>query len=61
MVEYFTQDEHDTELSEKEVQMVDTTDVIFEENLRSNLAKLEKAPSTRCLENILNYSKSLRK
>lgn len=60
MVEYFTKNEHDTVLSEKKGAMVEI-DEIFEENLKSNLAKLVKTPSSRTIENILNYSKSLRK
>ncbi|MFD2967132.1 hypothetical protein [Sphingobacterium bambusae] len=61
MVEYFTQDEHDTKLSEAKVAMVEKVDEIFEENLRSSLTKLEKSPSARTIEQILNYSKSLKK
>ncbi len=61
MVEYFTQNEHDTKLSEAKVAMVENVDEIFEENLRSNLTKLEKSPSARTIEHILNYSKSLKK
>lgn len=60
MVEYFTQ-EHDTELSENKVGMVDIVDEIFEQNLRSNLQELAKDPSPRTIENILSYSRSLRK
>ncbi|GEM_PF-1350364 len=61
MVEYFTQDEHDTKLSETKVAMVEKVDEVFEENLRSSFSKLEKSPSARTIEHILNYSKSLKK
>lgn len=61
MVEYFTKDEHDTKLSETKVAMVDKIDEVFEENLKSGLAKLAKSPCSRTIENILNYSKSLAK
>ncbi|KGE14060.1 hypothetical protein [Sphingobacterium deserti] len=62
MVEYFTQDEHETRLSENEVAMVDrNTDALFDERLRNGLAKLTKSPSAQTIENILNYSKSLTK
>lgn len=61
MVEFFTKDEHATDLSEMQATMVDKVDEIFEENLRSSLRQLEKDPSRRVIENILAYSKSLRK
>ncbi|TDS14075.1 hypothetical protein [Sphingobacterium paludis] len=62
MVEYFTQDEHETGLSEKNVAMVDNnTDAAFDETLRHGLAKLAKSPSAKTIEHILNYSKSLTK
>ena len=61
MVEYFTKNEHDTELSEAQVTMVDKIDEIFEENIKSSFTKLVKEPSPRTIENILNFSKSLRK
>jgi len=60
MVEYFTQ-EHDTELSEANVGMVDIVDEIFEQSLKSNFQELVKDPSPKTIENILNYSRSLRK
>ncbi|MBD1434331.1 hypothetical protein H8B06_15975 [Sphingobacterium sp. DN00404] len=60
MVEFFTK-EHDTELSEERVSMVEIVDETFEQNLKSNLQKLVKDPSPKVLENILNYSRSLRK
>lgn len=60
MVEHFTQ-EHDTELSEQQVGMGDIVDEIFEQNLRSSLQKLAKDPSPKTIENILDYSRSLRK
>lgn len=60
MVEFFTK-EHDTELSEERVSMVEIVDEIFEQNLKSNLQELAKDPSSRTIENILNYSRSLRK
>jgi len=60
MVEYFTQ-EHGTELSEQKVGMVDIDDEIFEQNLRSNLQELTKDPRPRTIENILIYSRSLKK
>ncbi|WDF69391.1 ubiquitin-like protein Pup [Sphingobacterium oryzagri] len=61
MVEYFTQDEHDTQLSETKGAMLDKIDEILEENLKSSLTKLVKAPSAKTVEHILNYSKSLTK
>lgn len=60
MVEFFTK-EHDTELSEERVSMVEIVDEIFEQNLKSNLQELAKDPSPKTIENILNYSRSLRK
>ncbi len=60
MVEFFTK-EHDTELSEERVSMVEIVDETFEQNLKSNLQKLVKDPSPKVLENILNYSRSLRR
>ncbi|GHE38283.1 hypothetical protein [Sphingobacterium griseoflavum] len=61
MVEHFTQDEHDTKLSETTVVMVDQSDEIFEEHLRSSFSKLEKSPSAHTIDKILHYSKSLKK
>ena len=62
MVEYFTQDEHETGLSENKVTMVDrNTEAAFDEKLRNSLAKLTKSPSAQTIENILNYSRSLTK
>ena len=61
MVEYFTQDEHDTKLSEAKVAMVEKVDEIFEEHLRSSFSKLEKSPSAHTIDKILHYSKSLKK
>ncbi|PRD51453.1 hypothetical protein [Sphingobacterium gobiense] len=60
MVEFFTK-EHDTELSEERVSMVKIVDEIFEQNLKSNLQELAKDPTPKTIENILNYSRSLRK
>jgi hypothetical protein len=60
MVEFFTK-EHDTELSAERVSMVEIVDEIFEQNLKSNLQELAKDPSPRTIENILSYSRSLRK
>ncbi|TYR35094.1 hypothetical protein FXV77_14200 [Sphingobacterium phlebotomi] len=60
MVEFFTK-EHDTELSEERVSMVEIVDETFEQNLKSNLQELAKDPSPKTIENILNYSRSLRK
>ncbi len=60
MVEFFTK-EHDTELSEERVSMVEIVDETFEQNLKSNLQELVKDPSPKTIENILNYSRSLRK
>ncbi|PRD46752.1 hypothetical protein [Sphingobacterium haloxyli] len=60
MVESFTK-EHDTELSEEKVSMVKIVDEIFEQNLKSNLQELAKDPTPKTIENILNYSRSLRK
>jgi len=59
MVEFFTE-KHDTELSEEGVSMVEIVDETFEQNLKSNLQKLVKEPSSKSIENILNYSRSLR-
>lgn len=60
MVELFTK-EHNTELSEKRVNVVGTVDETFEQNLKSSFQKLVKDPSPKTIENILNYSRSLRK
>lgn len=62
MVEFFTK-EHVTELSEERESMVEIeiVDEIFEQNLKSNLQELAKDPSPKIIENILNYSRSLRK
>lgn len=60
MVEFFTK-EHVTELSEERESMVEIVDEIFEQNLKSNLQELAKDPSSKTIENILNYSRSLRK
>ncbi|MBD1423380.1 hypothetical protein [Sphingobacterium chuzhouense] len=62
MVEFFTK-EHVTELSEERESMVEIEVVneIFEQNLKSNLKELAKDPSPKIIENILNYSRSLRK
>jgi len=59
MVEYFTQ--NDTELSVEVSSMVGKTDEIFEENLKSNLKALVKDPNPQTIENILAFSRSLRK
>jgi len=61
MVEYFTTKEQDTDLSEKQGTMVDNTDEIFEEMLKTSFNKLVKEPSPRTIENILNFSKNLNK
>lgn len=60
MVEFFTK-EHDTNLSEERASMVEIVDETITQNLKSNLQKLVKEPSPKTLENILNYSRSLRK
>lgn len=61
MVEYFTTKEHDTNLSETQETMVNRTDEIYEETLKSGFKKLIKEPTPRVIENILNFSKSLTK
>ena len=60
MVEFFTK-EHGTELSEEKVSMVEIVDEKFEQNLRSNLQELVRNPSSKIIENILDYSRSLTK
>ncbi len=60
MVEFFTK-EHDTNLSEERASMVEIVDETITQNLKSNLQKLVKEPSPKTLENILNYSRSLKR
>ena len=60
MVEIFTK-EQDTELSEVMVDKTNEVDELFEQHLRANLQKLVKDPKPKTIENILQYSRSLRK
>jgi len=60
MVEFFTK-EHDTNLSKERASMVEIVDETITQNLKSNLQKLVKEPSPKTLENILNYSRSLKR
>lgn len=60
MVEFFTK-KHDTNLSEERASMIEIVDETFTQNLKSNLQKLVKEPSPKTLENILNYSRSLKR
>jgi len=60
MVEYFT-NEHDTELSSETEMEIGSINEVFETKLRTNLKALVKDPTQSSIENILNFSKSLRK
>ncbi|SFS93893.1 hypothetical protein SAMN05660206_107115 [Sphingobacterium wenxiniae] len=60
MVEYFT-NETDTELSSETEMEIGSINEVFETKLRTNLKALVKDPTQSSIENILNFSKSLRK